>query len=60
MYKDWEVLERFVEEASAAKSSTDLQPVLHRFHAFLETLFGQVNMRAVLADHPFDPNASQD
>jgi hypothetical protein len=60
MYKDWEALERFVEEATAAKSSAELQPVLHRFHAFLETLFGQVNMRAVLADHPFDADASQD
>ncbi|HEX7178027.1 MAG TPA: hypothetical protein VF240_22410 [Pyrinomonadaceae bacterium] len=60
MYKDWEALERFVAEATAAKSSADLQPVLHRFHAFLETLFGQVNMRAVLADHPFDPDTSQD
>ena len=60
MFKDWEALERFVEEATAAKSSADLQPVLHRFHAFLETLFGQVNMRAVLADHPFDPDTSQD
>ena len=60
MYKDWEALERFVEEASAAKSSADLQPVLHRFHAFLETLFGQINMRAVLADHPFDADASHD
>jgi len=59
MYKDWEALERFVEEASAAKSSANLQPVLHRFHAFLETLFGQVNMRAVLADHPFDTDTSQ-
>ena len=60
MFKDWEALERFVEEATAAKSSADLQPVLHRFHAFLETLFGQVNMRAVLADHPFDPDTSHD
>lgn len=60
MFKDWEALERFVEEATAAKSSADLRPVLHRFHAFLETLFGQVNMRAVLADHPFDPDTPQD
>ena len=55
MYKDWDAFERFVEEVSAAKSSAELQPVLHRFQAFLETLFGQVSMRAVLADHPFIP-----
>jgi len=29
-------------------------PILHRFGAYLETLFGQVNMRTVLADHPFE------
>lgn len=55
MYKDWEAFERFVEEVTAAKSSSELHPVLHRFQAFLETLFGQVSMRAVLADHPFTP-----
>lgn len=55
MYKDREPFERFVEEAEAAESPADLAAVLHRFEAFLETLFGQVNMRAVLADHPFEP-----
>jgi hypothetical protein len=55
MYKDWEAFERFVEELSAAKSTAQLQPVLHRFQAFLETLFSQVSMRAVLADYPFVP-----
>jgi hypothetical protein len=57
MYKDWEPLERFTEEVEAARSSADLSQTLHRFVAFLETLFGQVNMRAVLNEHPFDPNA---
>jgi hypothetical protein len=32
----------------------ELTPVLHRFAAYFETLHGQINMRAVLADHPFD------
>ncbi|HYO62318.1 MAG TPA: hypothetical protein VER08_01550 [Pyrinomonadaceae bacterium] len=54
MYKDWESFERFVEELSAARGAVEIGPVLHRFSAYLETLFGQVNMRAVLADRPFD------
>lgn len=54
MYKDWEAYERFVEEIIAARGATELTPVLHRFSTYLETLFGQINMRAVLANHPFD------
>ena len=53
MYKDWESYERFVEEIGAARGATELAPVLHRFGAYLETLFSQINMRAVLADYPF-------
>ena len=52
-YKDEETFERFNEEVFAAVEKKDLVPVLHRFGAYLETLFGQVCMRAVLADHPF-------
>ncbi|MDX6693733.1 MAG: hypothetical protein QOF02_1336 [Blastocatellia bacterium] len=54
MYKDWEACERFIEEVGAARGAVELAPVLHRFAAFVETLFGQVSMRAVLADTPFD------
>jgi hypothetical protein len=54
MYKDWEAFERFADEVAAARGAVELGPVLHRFSAYLETLFGQVNMRAVLAEHPFD------
>jgi len=54
MYKDWEPLERFVEEVESARTPAELAQTLHRFEAFLETLFGQVNMRAVLNGHPFD------
>ena len=54
-YKDTETVERFVEEISVAKQERDLVPTLHRFGAYLETLFGQVSMRAVLERHPFDP-----
>ena len=53
MYKDWESYERFLEEVSAAHGAIELAPVLHRFAAYLETLLGQINMRAILADHPF-------
>lgn len=54
MYKDWEACERFIEEVGAARGAVELAPVLHRFAAFIETLFGQVSLRAVLADSPFD------
>ncbi len=52
-YKDEETFERFNEEVFAAIDKKDLVPVLHRFGAYLETLFGQVCMRSVLAEHPF-------
>ena len=58
MYKDWETFERFVEDFNAARGAAETGPVLHRFSAYLETLFGQVNMRAVLADRPFDPSSA--
>lgn len=54
MYKDWDTFERFVEEVVRTRNKQDLVPILHRFSAYLETLFGQVNMRAVVADHPFE------
>ncbi|MBD0373336.1 MAG: hypothetical protein ICV60_21045 [Pyrinomonadaceae bacterium] len=54
MYKDWEACERFMEEVGAARGAVELAPVLHRFGAYLETLHGQVNMRAVLANYPFE------
>ena len=57
MYKDWEPLERFQEEIELARAPVQLEQTLHRFEAFLETLFGQINMRVVLAAHPFDPNS---
>lgn len=53
-YKDGETLERFSEEVHAARDKRDLVPILHRFGAYLETLFGQICMRAVLAGHPFE------
>jgi hypothetical protein len=54
MYKDWQVYERFVDEVMATGSIAEIAPVLNRFACYLETLFGQVRMRAVLANYPFD------
>lgn len=53
-YKDRETVERFIEEVLVTKDKKDLVPILHRFGAYIETLFGQVNMRVVLANHPFN------
>ncbi len=53
-YKDRESVERFCEEINAAGEKKDLVPILHRFTAYLETLFRQVNMRTVLGNHPFE------
>ncbi|MCY7374351.1 MAG: hypothetical protein LH472_00035 [Pyrinomonadaceae bacterium] len=55
-YKDMETVERFIEEVLVTPDKKDLVPILHRFGAYLETLFGQVNMRTVLAGHPFESN----
>jgi hypothetical protein len=54
MYKDWESFERFIAEISAARGAAELGPVLHRFATYLDALFNQISMRAVLADYPFD------
>lgn len=52
-FKDRETLERFTEEVFATTDNKDLVPILHRFGAYLETLYGLVNMRTVLASQPF-------
>jgi hypothetical protein len=54
-YKDTETVERFVEEILLTRGAKDLVPLLHRFGAYLETLFSQVCLRSVLATHPLDP-----
>ncbi|MBX3289573.1 MAG: hypothetical protein KF855_09535 [Acidobacteria bacterium] len=53
-YKDRESFERFCEEVYGTGETKDLVPILHRFTAYLETLLRQVNMRAVLSNHPFE------
>ena len=60
MFKDWESCERFMEEVEVARRRGELAPVLHRFTAYLEALSSQVNMRAVLINHPFDYPELQD
>ena len=57
MYKDWEAFDLFVEELTRARTLAEAIPVLHRFATYLDALHGQINMRAVLKDHPFDPRA---
>ncbi|MGI8493718.1 MAG: hypothetical protein ACR2L1_00185 [Pyrinomonadaceae bacterium] len=53
-YKDLETVERFIEEVLRTHGKNDVVPILHRLGAYLETLLGQVNMRTVLAKHPFE------
>ncbi|MFN6962947.1 MAG: hypothetical protein ACK4S4_04190 [Pyrinomonadaceae bacterium] len=55
-YKDRDTFERFVEEIRLTSGRSDLVPILHRFGAYLETLFGHVNNRTILSGHPFDPS----
>ena len=52
-YKDHETFERFCEEITISDGGPDVRPLLHRFSAYVETLFNQVGMRVVLANHPF-------
>jgi hypothetical protein len=61
MYSDWPQFESFCEAIKVAESSEpEFQPVLHQFRCYLETLLGQVKMRAVLADvFPVQYNSAQ-
>ena len=54
MFKDIETTERFIEEVIRTHHDSEIAQVLHRFSAYLETLFGQVNMRNVLLAYPFE------
>lgn len=50
-YSDWPQFESFCERIIAAGSSwLELEAVLHQFRCYVETLLGQVRMRAVLAN----------
>lgn len=51
MYSDWPQFESFCERINVAGISwLELEPVLHQFRCYIETLLGQVRMRAVLAN----------
>ena len=51
MYSDWPQFESFCDRIQVAGADLrSLEPVLHQFQCYLETLLGQVKMRAVLAD----------
>jgi hypothetical protein len=51
MYSDWPQFESFCEKISLPEiSRLELESVLHQFRCYLETLLGQVRMRAVLAN----------
>ena len=51
MYSDWPQFESFCERIKVAgTTSVELEPVLHQFRCYLETLLGHVRMRAVLAN----------
>ncbi|MDQ2977470.1 MAG: hypothetical protein M3R69_18915 [Acidobacteriota bacterium] len=50
MYSDWPQFEGFCERINLRTAEyLELQPVLHQFRCYLETLLAQVRMRAVLA-----------
>ncbi len=51
MYKDWEQFETFAHQLiSATGEQADVGPLLHQFLCYLETLLGEVKMRAVVSD----------
>lgn len=49
-YSDWAECESFCERIQLRTTPLDLEPVFHQFRCYLETLLGQVKMRAVLAN----------
>jgi hypothetical protein len=51
MYRDWEEFEAFVDEITTTYDEAgNLDPVLHKFATYLETLINHVNMRTVLSN----------
>lgn len=54
MYKDWDDYEKLMEETIITRTLDEFLKALHVFSTFLEALLGQINMRAVIANHPFD------
>ena len=54
MFRDWEQLERLHDEIVSAPTTDSLRRQIHMFATYLETLLGQINLRAVLVNDPFD------
>jgi hypothetical protein len=50
MYSDWPQFESVCQQINPQQDSQQLGAVLHQFRCYLETLLGQVRMRAVLAN----------
>lgn len=50
MYSDWPQFESACEQIDPQRDPQQLAAVLHQFRCYLETLLGQVRMRAVLAN----------
>jgi hypothetical protein len=50
MYSDWPQFESVCEQIDPRHDAQQLSAVLHQFRCYLETLLGQVRMRAVLAN----------
>jgi len=50
MYSDWPQFESFCERIALPAESQERESTLHQFRCYLETLLGQVRMRAVLAN----------
>jgi len=49
-YSDCPQFESFCERIQLAATPQELEPVVHQFRCYVETLLGQVRMRAVLAN----------
>lgn len=54
MFRDWEQLERLHDDIVGAPTVDALRRHIHLFATYLETLLGQINLRAVLMNDPFD------
>jgi hypothetical protein len=68
MYSDWPQFEILCEQIDQQDNPQPLRAVLHQFRCYLETLLGQIRMRAVLANvfplgfgdnHFSSPNSGQ-
>ena len=49
-YSDWPQFESFCERIQLAATPLELEPALHQFRCYVETLLSQIKMRAVLAN----------